>query len=339
MFQGPIPIDVLHAVLARYDLGKIKEVRPGGGTASPKSIVETERGRFLVRRRRAEFCADAVVRFDHALFEVLHGQGIPCPYPVRTKEGGTWVRLHRAVYEVHPWMEGRPFDPESLQQLAAVARILGRFHAATREVQLKGQKAWQREDHPDQIRSVLTSLLDEGPPDPIAKHVRALDEELACVQERWPDEVYRRLPQRIIHGDLHPGNVRFCGDRVAGLFDWDWANRQAKIRDVSDGLLFFAFRRSTPMDPDDIYSLTQTWTADRDRSRIFLTAYREHEEITEVEWEALPWLLRSRWIQIRVRGMRKVPEEERWSFLIRDILAPLRWLACGSAAWLKEVRT
>lgn len=313
------------------------DLKAGGGTASPKSIVETERGRFLLRRRRAEFCADAVVRFDHALLEILHGQGIPCPYPVRTKEGKTWVRLRGAVYEVYPWMEGRPFDPENLRQLAEVGRTLGRFHATMQDIQLGGRKIWKREDHPDLIRPILTSVLNEGPPDPVANTVRVLDEELAHVQERWPDGAYKQLPQRIIHGDLHPGNVKFCGDRVSGIFDWDWANRQAKIRDVSDGLLFFAFTRPAPIDPDDIYSLTQAWTADRDRSRIFLDAYREHEEITEAEWEALPWLMRSRWIQIRVRGMRKVPEEERWSFLMRDIMDPLRWLEHKSAAWLEEV--
>jgi hypothetical protein len=126
---------------------------------------------------------------------------------------------------------------------------------------------------------------------------------------------------------------------VAGLFDWDWANEQAKIRDVSDGLLFFAFTRPVPMDPDNIYSLTQAWTADGRRSRIFLDAYREHEEITDTEWDALPWLMRSRWIQIRVRGMRKVPEEERPSFLTRDVMAPLQWLEHESGAWLKEMRS
>ncbi len=56
--KGLLSPGELEHVLAQYDLGPLLEVRQGGGTAAPKTIVRTDRGEYMVRRRRREFRRD-----------------------------------------------------------------------------------------------------------------------------------------------------------------------------------------------------------------------------------------------------------------------------------------
>ncbi|MFH0962411.1 MAG: phosphotransferase, partial [Planctomycetota bacterium] len=133
------------------------------------------------------------------------------------------------------------------------------------------------------------------------------------------ERVYGKLPEAIIHGDLHPGNVKFAGDRVAGFFDFDWANRWERVRDIGDGALFFTSRREE-FNGEDIWSLTADFTVDEKAAEAFLTAYDSVSRIEKEERKALGSVLAARWLQSRVRGMRKVGKERRMEFLDRGDL-------------------
>jgi homoserine kinase type II len=143
---------------------------------------------------------------------------------------------------------------------------------------------------------------------------------LGDIETRLAREVYGRLPEAVIHGDLHPGNVLFRGGAVAGIFDFDWANRWERVRDVGDGLLFFAARRGQPMHPGDIWSLTEAVDIDVSSAGAFLGAYESVTPLSAAEREGLPVVMSARWMQIRIRGMRKVRIEERFRFLHRGDL-------------------
>ncbi len=44
---------------------------------------------------------------------------------------------------------------------------------------------------------------------------------------------YNGLPKQIVHFDLHPGNVNFSGDKVSGIFDFDWVRFDSRISDLA----------------------------------------------------------------------------------------------------------
>jgi len=134
------------------------------------------------------------------------------------------------------------------------------------------------------------------------------------------------LPSAIIHGDYTPANVLFRGDSVGGIFDFDWVSRQPRVIDLGEALIFFAFTRRDPIDPDDIWSLVQGWAPDLDAARAFLAAYQAEWPLTREEARALPYFMRETWLGVRIRAMRKVPTEERLRILTQDGLPPLRWL-------------
>jgi homoserine kinase type II len=59
------------------------------------------------------------------------------------------------------------------------------------------------------------------------------------LKKALPQEAYDTLPHLAIHGDYHPGNLKFREDRVVGQFDFDWANFDARCFDVALALSYF----------------------------------------------------------------------------------------------------
>lgn len=62
---------------------------------------------------------------------------------------------------------------------------------------------------------------------------------IRTLKENIKTEDSQRLPHRIIHGDYHPGNLKFTNDRVTGLFDFDWAKRGLRCFDVALAITYF----------------------------------------------------------------------------------------------------
>ena len=117
----------------------------------------------------------------------------------------------------------------------------------------------------------------------------------------------------------HPGRG-FLGGRLVALLDFDWANRRERIRDIGDCLIFFCAERVEAIDPGDIWSLTQGFRIDLRRAAILISAYCEIDGIVASEVAALPTVLSLRWLQMRIRGGRKVSEARRLEFLDRGDL-------------------
>ena len=110
------------------------------------------------------------------------------------------------------------------------------------------------------------------------------------------------------------------------MYDFDYLGVQARARDLSDGLILFASRRDDPLDPNEIRSLAQPFVPDLAQYRALLRGYQSVTPLTEQEWRALPLLMRSRWIQIRLRGARKIAEDQRIRFVLHRFFEVIDWL-------------
>ena len=316
----------LERVLGHYDLGGSHRVAgPGGGTANLNLAIETPRGRFFFRRRNPRYSSAEQVAYEHALMRHLAAKGVGGPLPVETRDGLTAVRDGDDLYELQHLVEGAQFEPDSLGQLRAAGVALAEFHAALDDFVPPVPKRLPRYDDPKAIRAGYESLLPHATPEQRETIGQILDA-VARLEADFPDAVYQTLPHCIIHGDYHPANVLFDRDRIAGIFDLDWVSRQPRVRDLSDGIYYFAGRREATLDGGDIYSLTRGLRYDVGRARIFLDAYRALRPVAEAELRALPHVAAARWLFSKVAGMRKVPEPERPAFAVRDALEPVLWL-------------
>jgi len=316
----------------------MRVVGPLGGTASPKWAVEAPQGRFVIRRRPAEFAGRGATYFDHVMLARLAAAGLPVPRPLVRPDGGTTLQHEGGVYEVLAWVEGDPFVEGDLQAIAGIATFLARFHQTPSGDVPPGKEGQVREEHPDRLTPYLAELYMLAGGQPVERQLDVVAEQLQLVRDELDGGLYASLPHGVIHGDVHPGNFRFRGGEVSAVYDFDYLGVQAQVRDVSDALMFFASRRDSPLEPNRIQSLTQAFVPDLHRSRRLLQPYTSRRPLVECEWLALPWLVRSRWLQMRLRGCRKVPPQEKVSFVLHRFVEVLDWLDREAEPFFRRLR-
>lgn len=307
----------------------VERIEPGSGTANAAAIVRAGGRAFVLKRRNPRYAVEQWVAFDHALMAHLRARGIPVPLPLPARDRRTWLHLDGAIFELSEFIPGDEHRWGDASQVRAAGEMLARFHLAGEDFRPPAEKSWDRYHSPGAITSGLrTARIEQYAvfPEPYAA-VRAAERIASRLLIRLPDAEYWALPLAIVHGDWHPANLKFAGDRVVGVFDLDWCTSQPRVVDLADGLLFFCGHRAEPIVPGDIWSLTQSFEMDAGLVGAFGEGYLAHIHPTPAELQALPDLMRARWLFCRVDAADRKVEPARWlEFIARGLLKPLEWI-------------
>ncbi|MBU0640843.1 MAG: phosphotransferase [Planctomycetes bacterium] len=287
--------DEMAMVLSHYDLGVIQSAKeyPRGSRKSPKLLLVTERGRYLLKRRAAGRDDPDKVAFSHALVKHLRERGFPVPALVGTRdEGDSLLQLNGRVYELFRYVAGNPYD-ESLEATMHAGKTLARYHRAVQEFRTDWLPPKGSFHDSPAVRSGLNAI-----PTTLSSHDSVFGHEaelLSITQELYEhyDEAadavnargYDEWAVEIVHGDWHPGNMRFRGHKVAVVLDLDAARRQPRIVDVANAMLQFSILRGR--------SAPSEWPAffDETRMRRFLTGYLLRRQLGEQQRRAVPDLM------------------------------------------------
>jgi homoserine kinase type II len=280
----------LAIVCSRYDIGVIeavKEFRRGSGR-SPKVVLKTDRGRYLLKRRPLGKDTPARIAFTHALQIHLSQRRFPLPRLIGTRtDENTMLLLNDHIYELFEFVPGDNYDgsldatADAGRALAFFHRLLGNFQSATYTPPAGSyHNARGLEEHLSRIEVQLG--------DPAASAVlRRLKVSYADAAARVEDMGFSTWPHQIVHGDWHPGNMLFRGSRVAAVIDYDTARRAPRVVDIANGTLQFSIVMKG-QDPGQ-------WPAGLDESRFkrFCRGYETVKDcvISTAELAALPWLM------------------------------------------------
>ncbi|MFO0839524.1 MAG: phosphotransferase [Phycisphaerae bacterium] len=282
-------------VLRAYDLEALESAREltRGSRRSPKLLLHTRRGRFLLKRRAAGRDQPDRVAFAHALAEHLRGAGFPVP-ALRRVAGGeaTFVEHEGRIYELFEYTEGAAYDG-SLEETTRSGQALARFHRVAQTFQSLWQPTRGGYHDSPAVRSGLNAI-----PSTTAGHDSVVGHEaelLGMTQElyeRYDEsaEAVRgmhvdRWPRSVIHGDWHPGNMLFRAHRVAVVLDLDSVRVQPPVVDLANGMLQFSMLRGA--------SEPGAWPEyfDETRMRRFFLGYRMAGAATNSQRRALPHLM------------------------------------------------
>lgn len=296
---APIDGDAAHAhdrfdlseavtVLSNYDLGVVSAVQEfrRGSRRSPKLLVKCDHGLLILKRLAPGRDDAARVAFAHEVQRVLIGAAFPLPRLASTRAGKTLLALGGRSYELFECVSGQAYD-SSAEATFDAGGVLARFHAILAARPPAGQPPTGSFHRLHSIPASLAFIPQ-----------RLADESLVPVAQ-WLSEAYVRAgeradalglsswPTQIIHGDWHPGNLLFKGQRVASVIDYDTARLQPRIVDIANGALQFSLTR-TADDP-------ATWPdgADEPRLKRFVQGYDSAAAsmVSKGELSALPWLM------------------------------------------------
>jgi Ser/Thr protein kinase RdoA (MazF antagonist) len=236
--------------LARWDIGLVQHHEPlaGGSRSSPKWVVTTPRGQFVLKRRAPGRDRADRLSFSHAFMEAAVEAGVPVAAPLRSREGDTFVCVDNAVFELFPRVSGGRWTRTAEEALQA-GEALGRLHAVGLEM------AWHGHVQAGSFHAslVVMEALRRVPQavcraDPTAEVgtvgtiVAALGDHYQRASSMVEDRGIGTMDSQVVHGDFHPGNLLFDRLRLAAVIDFDAARLEPAVMDFANGLLQFAAR-------------------------------------------------------------------------------------------------
>ena len=310
--------------LEHYDVGRVISVKRGGGTANANFIIRAEEGVFFLRLRNPKYSNVTHIRDDHRLIEFLRKRKVPAPRLIPTKTGATFVKSDIGAYELSAYVDGDLFDGSCLE-IAEASRWLARLHRNGRDWKPAELKVTipKRYDRPDDFIPRWVEILQGAGRHDDLDYIVSQGE---LAREWVDDEKYDSLSDWTIHGDYIPANVLFTKGKLAGIFDFDWAGRHPRLRDLADLLMGFCSHQETTVQSEDIAAVTRCFTFDAKKIKIGLKSYGEILPLSKEDVELLPAFIRRRWIYSRAAATFKVAPESRLEVLTEGFKEPLIWL-------------
>ena len=235
----------LAGVCASYELGEIRAVYafPRGSRRSPKALLETSRGRFVLKRRARGRDDPYRVALAHRTILRLASSGFPAPRLVGTRrDNNSMVQMNGRVYEVFEFVEGDRFDRTpsgSREGGACLASLHAILAPLAPETGLRGETY---HDSPG-VRARLDTLRTRGR----GEHDAAGT--LRTLYDRAAASVRLSARRQLVHADWHPGNIIFRGSHVACVLDFDALRPAHPAIDLANGMLQFSMTR-VALDPD-----------------------------------------------------------------------------------------
>ena len=259
----------LTAFVAEYEIGEPLSCKGiAEGIENSNYLLAAEGGTYILtlyekRVKRAD------LPFFLGLMEHLGARGVPCPTPLKGRDGKMLRSLCGRPAAIVTFLDGmwpRRITPE---HCARLGEAMARMHLAGLDFHLGRANALSV----DGWRPLLDASAAR------AEEVRPglagdLEAELDDLESRWP----AGLPSGVIHADLFPDNVFFRADHLSGIIDFYFACSDFFAYDLAICLNAWCF------ETDGSFNIT--------KARRMLTAYRKVRDFSADELDALPLLAR-----------------------------------------------
>lgn len=254
-------------------------------------VINSQRGRFLFKRRGKGRDDLAKTAFTHQIQLWLAAENFPLPHLMGTRDDNNSMLVKNGtIYEMFEYIEGGPYDG-SLEATSHAGRILALFHKLLRNFS-SDYKAPTASYHnaaavQQAIRNTVKSLpLETRPPtEVLSKTIETMANAYQSCAEKTNQCGLHDWPSQIVHGDWHRGNMLFCNRNIVAVIDYDAARRHQRIIDLANGALQFSIiRKGTDASqwPDHL---------DKTRYKRFMRGYDSVNVVSVAELKAMPYLM------------------------------------------------
>ncbi len=342
-----------------YDLGELEDFKQLElGYVNVSSIIEiTSNGkkkRYFLRRYKLGKKEEEIV-FEHSVINHLIKKNFHLTASViPTKDGNTYVKRSEnganVFYTVFDFLVGDDkytwVNPNcSDEDLKAAAGVLARFHNAVFDLTPKGCRYEVKIVNllPEIAHAIKQCAQNAGKTAfdaYLLENINFMQEYIQKIQSVIEKHGYKELIQLVIHGDYHPGNLKFQNSTITGLFDFDWSKVDLRCFDVALAITYFCVAWKGKQDG---YLHLNKVAQFLDAYQNILRDAQGVEPMSDVEFEFLPYLIGASniyilnwtiedyysasekplknllYLQHGVRLMRWLENKDNWGQLIRTI--------------------
>ena len=280
----------LTQVLSRYDIGEAEKIKPlsAGSGRVRKVVVISERGKFLLKRRRKSKGLLQRLTFSHDVQAHLRKKGFPVTALVTTGPGGTPIlQIDDHIYECFKFVTGVRYDG-SVEATVEAGRQLARLHRALADFESQGGSTRGSFHDSSTVRRHLKKTGSEKTPRP-SKKLQVAAELLMRLYNASSVRVnelgFDSWRPQVVHGDWHPGNMLFSRRKLLAVLDFDSIKLAPTITDLANGMLQFSIVGGRPNPAD--------WPAYLDQAKLtrFLSGYRAVLRPKKNQLNSLPDLM------------------------------------------------
>lgn len=271
---------IANVIREHYDLGEVGLPVPLAAAHQRrhrKLVVDTSKGRFLVKTYRRDPVVLDNLRFQHRLSDHLDHHGLPVARIQPAADGKRIIEVDDWAIELQEFVEGHSMQVTgSTLQTSAIA--LGRFHQVCRDFPRPERDArmWRFSEVPRDTFARLYQRAKAEDQDPDVDHycnIIALFLRDATNQLR--EEARDQFETGLIHGDWHGGNLLFRGEKLVAILDLEFAGDGCYLEDLSYAVSNLCIRTTT-----DKMKLER-------RVNILLDHYQLHRSMSPAEEKAL----------------------------------------------------
>jgi homoserine kinase type II len=238
------------------------------GSVNTHYLIETKKGKFFAKIDEVK--SEIEVKQELELLLHLSSQRFPVVQLKRTKSGRNTLDVEGKCLTVSKFLDGVevPVDDLNIAQLTALGHTLSNLHQSGRTF----KKGIENRFSFPRVAAIYRDVRRQMPSH-LKQIVRVLDDEFSYL-ENYLDN---NLPKGIIHGDLFPDNVRFKGNRVVGVIDFEAACRGKLIYDLATAVNALCFYENS-------YKI--------DRFEALIAGYESLRPLSLPEWDSFPNELR-----------------------------------------------
>lgn len=265
-----------------------------GSRQSAKSRLRTPMGSFLIKRRDPRKSVPHVVEFVHRFQQHLAASGVPVARIVPAQDATTAVVMPDGTYELFDWVDGTRWRC-SLDDAAEVGVAVGELLHASRGFD-PGAKPPVGSFHASSsllhAADLVVRRVHRVDPDADAaaleRDVRAIAAAAGRAAAQAREAGLDAAPRLCIHGDMHPGNVLFDGERVRAILDFDGARLDWRACEVANAAMHFA---NEPIAGRSAGEWVPGLSMARAGGLVAGLERGMREPLTPAERRALPWLM------------------------------------------------
>ncbi len=240
---------VVAEALTRYELpvGERNILRNTVGYVNKTYIIEIGAEKFVLRRS-STLTAPEHLEFEVEVLRYLESTGYPLsPRLLANKEGAyltdvqgsVWMLQSFIIGEIRAsWNNVEHFEGEMLRNFfrasAEFTKAAQRFKPSKKYSNFP--LPYYTKNAEELLSGLITRLHDSPGKAFLLEQKQNLLDFAQETQKKFEEFGWETLPQQLVHFDFHPGNVHYEGEKVVGVFDFDWARMDCRVTEIAGSI-------------------------------------------------------------------------------------------------------